>query len=210
MTRKASGASAFPPRAHSHAQRRALLQGAAGLALGTFATLTTLTGPARAQDAAAAVPPEVAAAIPGARQQGGDMFRYFGFRVYDIRLWVGERAVDDNWTDRPLALVLNYQRKLVGEQIAERSLKEMQGLADIAPADAQRWLQAMKQLFPDVDKGDRLTGLLLPGRGARFFLNGQLRGEVAEPEFARLFFGIWLAPGSSEPELRNALLGRLR
>ncbi len=175
---------------------------------------TALPGPAWAQAGAAttapAAPPEVAAAIEGARRQGGDLFRYFGFSVYDIALWVGERAVDERWDDRPLALAISYRRKLVGAQIAERSLKEMQGLADIAPADAQRWLQAMKQLFPDVGPGDRLTGLLLPGRGARFFLNGQPRGEMAEPEFARLFFGIWLAPGTSEPGLRRALLGRPR
>ena len=31
-------------------------------------------------------------------------------------------------------------------------------------------------------------------------------GEVADPEFARLFFGIWLSPNTSEPSLRQALL----
>lgn len=31
-------------------------------------------------------------------------------------------------------------------------------------------------------------------------------GEVADPEFARLFFGIWLSPNTSEPALRQALL----
>lgn len=165
---------------------------------------------AAAQGNGAAVPPEVAAEVPDARQQGGDLFRYFGLRVYDIRLWVGERAVGDAWDDRPLALALTYQRKLVGAQIAERSLKEMQGLGRIDAADAERWLLAMKRLFPDVAKGDRLTGVLRPGEGARFYFNGELRGDVAEPEFARLFFGIWLAPGTSEPALRDALLGRSR
>ena len=40
-----------------------------------------------------------------------------------------------------------------------------------------------------------------------FFLNGQPRGDAPEAEFARLFFGIWLSPRSSEPALREALLG---
>ena len=54
---------------------------------------------------------------------------------------------------------------------------------------------------------DRLTGVLLPGQGAKFFVNGALRVEVRESEFAKLFFGIWLSPQSSEPALRQALLG---
>jgi hypothetical protein len=196
------------PAARGPNRRQALT----GLAWAAAASTAMLAWPvhATAQGQGNAVPPEVAAEVPGARQQGGDLFRYFGFRVYDIRLWVGERAVDQTWDDRPLALALTYQRKLVGAQIAERSLKEMQGLATVSAADAERWLLAMKRLFPDVAEGDRLTGVLRPGQGARFFLNGQLRGDVDEPEFARLFFGIWLAPGSSEPALRNALLGRQR
>ncbi len=188
-----------------HIGRRRLLQAGAAGCLGAV-----LPGRLLAQAAGPTVPPEVAAEVNGARRQGGELFRYFGFSVYDIALWVGERAVDENWADRPLALAISYRRKLVGAQIAERSLKEMQGLADVAAADAQRWLQAMKRLFPDVNDGDRLTGVLLPGQGARFFLNGKLRGEVAEPEFARLFFGIWLSPDSSEPALRSALLGKAR
>jgi hypothetical protein len=185
-------------------QRRVLLHGAA-----LACALTALHLSAAAQGVATP-PPEVAAEITGARLQGGDLFRYFGFRVYDIRLWVGARAVDDNWADRPLALAIRYERRLSGTEIAKRSLKEMQGQATVAPADADRWLQAMTRLFPDVDEGDRLTGVLLPGQGARFFLNGTLRGEVAEPEFARLFFGIWLSPRTSEPDLRQSLLGRAR
>jgi hypothetical protein len=184
--------------------------GASALALALNGLPLRAAAQAVAMAPATSVPPEVAAEIAGARLQGSQLFRYFGFRVYDIGLWVGERAVDDNWADRPLALAISYQRKLGGEQIAERSLEEMQGLADVSAADGQRWLQAMKRLFPDVNSGDRLTGVLLPGQGARFFLNGRLLGDVAEPEFARLFFGIWLASRTSEPAMRDALLGKTR
>jgi hypothetical protein len=185
--------------------RRALLSAAGGwlVAAGT-------AWPALAAAQGAPAPAELASDLPGARLQGEGLMRFLGFRVYEIRLWTAERPVAAEWATVPLALELIYARKLVGEQIAERSLDEMRRQRDIADADAQRWLGAMKQLFPDVAKGDRLTGLLLPGRGARFFLNGKLRGEVAEPEFARLFFGIWLSPRTSEPALRETLLGGAR
>jgi hypothetical protein len=65
----------------------------------------------------------------------------------------------------------------------------------------------MQRLFPDVRKGDRLTGVNVPGRGAKFFHNGAAIGEIAEPGFARAFFGIWLDPKTSRPDFRKLLLG---
>ena len=65
----------------------------------------------------------------------------------------------------------------------------------------------MTPLFLDVKNGDRLTGIQRPGAAARFFFNGQFRGEVADAEFTRPFFGIWLSQRTSEPRLREQLLG---
>jgi hypothetical protein len=159
---------------------------------------------------AATPPPEVVESLGRTRLQGSGRLRFIGLRVYDARLWVDGRPVtslEGSWHEVPLALELQYLRRLVGAQIAERSLEEMRRQAEIAPADAQRWLAAMKQIFPDVADGDRLTGVHEPGRGMRFFLNGQPRGEVMDPVFARLFLGIWLSTRTSEPALRASLLG---
>ncbi len=65
----------------------------------------------------------------------------------------------------------------------------------------------MQQILPDVKAGDRLTGVQRPGEGSRFFVNGQTSGEVRDAEFTRLFFDIWLSPRTSQPRLREALLG---
>ena len=161
---------------------------------------------ARAQ--APAAPAEVTAELPGARLQGSGRLRFLGLRIYDAHLWAGAQPVATDWSATPFALELLYARELKGEQIAERSLAEMKRQGDIAAETAQRWLALMKQLFPDVKAGDRITGVNLPGIGARFFVNGALRGEPKDVDFARLFFGIWLSPRSSEPALREALLGR--
>ena len=148
------------------------------------------------------------AQLPGSRLQGQGLLRYLGLRVYQARLWTlpGFRAA--NALEQPLVLELEYLRKLNGAAIAERSLQEMRRAQAIDDAQAQRWLAEMQRLFPDVQAGDRLSGLLLPGQGARFWHNQRLLGQIDEPAFARLFFGIWLAPATSEPALRTALLGQ--
>lgn len=103
---------------------------------------------------------------------------------------------------------LHYLRNFRGRDIAERSIAEMRRLGSFSEAQAQRWLLAMQAVFPDVAAGDRLTGVHLPGRGAQFYANGEPTGEIADPEFARLFFGIWLSEQTSAPKLRLALLGQ--
>ena len=184
--------------------RRGALAAAWAAALGW-----TLGAQAQGSEAPApAAPAEVTAALPGARLQGQGRLRFMGLRIYDARLWAAAPGLGAEWAMAPLALELLYARGLDGGRIAERSLVEMQRQGEIEAGKAARWLGAMKQVFPDVQAGERLTGVHLPGLGARFFVNGQLRGDVRDAEFARLFFGIWLSPGTSEPALREALLGK--
>ena len=173
----------------------------------TAAAMLATPAQAQAQAMAPPAPAELAADMPQARLQGSGRLRFLGLRIYDARLWSGPTPVGAEWAAVPLALELEYARGLAGTQIAERSLVEMRRQAEPTPETAARWLAAMKAVFPDVREGDRITGVNVPGLGARFFHNGRLRGEVLDPDFARQFFGIWLSPRSSEPALRAALLG---
>lgn len=171
------------------------------IALGLAAASTSVFAQARA-------PAELSGPWPTARLHGEGTLRFLGLRIYDIRLWTPAPALNaDNWAASPLALEIEYARSLDGLKIADRSLEEMQRSGPVAPELAQRWLTEMSTIFPDVKAGDRISGVQQPGIGARFFYNGKLRGEVRDAEFARRFFGIWLGKASSEPTLREALIG---
>jgi len=157
-----------------------------------------------------AVPPEVAAELGAARLHGSGRLRFLGLHVYDARLWSAAPLTPTDWPTSALALEIEYARRLEGAAIAERSLQEMRRQREIARDTAERWLAQLKAIVPDVVAGDRITGVLLPATGVRFFANGAARGEVRDAEFARLFFGIWLSEQSSQPALRSALLGGAR
>lgn len=152
-------------------------------------------------------PPELQQALPAVQLRGEGRLRFLGLHVYDIRLWTPQDFAADRWAEAPLALEIQYARSLVGKAIAERSLQEMQRQGEVPAERAQRWLAEMERLFPDVKQGDRILGVKQPGVGAAFYVNGRLRGEVRDADFARRFFGIWLAPQTSEPGLRQRLLG---
>jgi hypothetical protein len=119
------------------------------------------------------------------------------------------RLPAERYAQQPFGLELAYDRKLEGEAIAERSIAEMRR-GPFSAAQADQWLALMKQAFPDVAAQDRLLGLN-DGQGeVRFFHNGQPTAQTRDAEYARLFFGIWLAPQTSAPALRDALLGLAR
>ena len=136
--------------------------------------------------------------------------RVWGFEVYDARLWTPVLFRHGSYTQFPFALELQYLRRLEGAAIASRSIDEMRRLGPFSDAQAQNWLSAMRELFPDVRQGDRITGINLPGVGAEFWVNGQRVGVVKDLAFARLFFGIWLDERSSEPKMRAQLLQGLQ
>lgn len=94
--------------------------------------------------------------------------------------------------------------------IARRSIAEMRRQGPIRAEDAAHWEAQMGALFPDVKTGDRLTGVHQPGQRVVFWGNGQRLGALADPVFAKLFFGLWLAPQTSQPALRRTLLGPLQ
>ena len=145
--------------------------------------------------------------LAGLALRGQARFRFLGLHVYDIRLWSGAPISAANWQEQPLTLEIEYARRLDGAEIARRSLKEMRRQAAISDAQAQAWLAEMQAAFPDVKAGDRISGSVDPGLAVHFHVNGQPRRRVADATFAKLFFGIWLSPQTSEPALREQLLG---
>ena len=179
---------------------------AARLALGV-ALSALVAGTALAADAPAkapALPPKVMESMPQVKVVGGGEFTFLGLSVYDGYYWSPARGYSPL---QPFALDLHYRRTLKGAMIAERSVDEISRLGYGTPDERSRWGLAMKQIFPNVTEGDRITGVNVPGVGARFFHNGKLIGEIAEPTFAQAFFGIWLDPKTSRPDFRKQLLG---
>ena len=141
------------------------------------------------------------------RQQGTARMNFWGFNVYDAELWVDSSFRAQDWRRLPLVLELRYLRAFKGQDIAKRSLDEMRRQTSLSDEQAQRWLEDMTMAFGDIQAGDRLAGVYQPNKGVRFYANGVFRRDMADPEFARLFMGIWLSDRTSEPKMRQALLG---
>lgn len=144
--------------------------------------------------------------VASAPMVGQGRFCFLAICLYDAQLWSARNPLN---YDTPFSLVLTYRYGIARERFADTGLDEMQRLAAV-PLDADtqaRWREYMLQALVDVKAGDSLTGVFLPGRGARFYANGRLTKEIDDLRFARAFFDIWLNAGTRAGSLRRELLG---
>jgi hypothetical protein len=93
------------------------------------------------------------------------------------------------------------------EELVERTLEEMQRVSPgLQRAALTGFGASLRRAFQNVDSGDRITALLVPGAPVRFFHNGKVTHQIDGADFAEAFFGIWLSPRTSEPDVRAGLL----
>ena len=155
-------------------------------------------------------PAEIAAALPEAHLRGQGTLRFLGFAVYEVRLWASPAFVPERYDAEAFALEFLYARKLEGATISASSIDEMRRVDRFDEARVGGWQAAMARAFPDVARGDRLSGVHLGQGTTHFFHNAKATASIADAEFGRLFFGIWLGATSSEPALRRQLIGEAR
>ena len=154
------------------------------------------------------LPQELRASVPAAVLSGQATMSFWGIEIYAASLWVAPGFADSAYERSVFGLELVYLRDFKGADIAKRSIAEMQGQEVLHPELHTRWETQMRALFPNVKAGDRISGVHQPDVGAVFWCNGRMLGEIRDADFSKRFFGIWLAPQTSQPQLRRALLAR--
>lgn len=138
---------------------------------------------------AAASPTEVSSALPGAQKVGEASYHMLAIHLFDAELFADGGAF--SW-DRPFAVTLTYARSARQSTLLNRTVSEMTGRGagnaqTLAPLRAQ-----LARCFPNIARGDRVTGVSTGRDTARFYHNGAQRCDVNWPNFRRSFFGIWL------------------
>lgn len=124
--------------------------------------------------------------------------------IYDAQLFASKGEFSSK---QPFALELKYLRDFEGKEIASRSVDEIRGLGMTDEVKLAKWYQEMKDLFPDVSEGESITGIVDTNGLSHFYLNEEPLGVIQDKEFGQWFFRIWLGEKTSEPKMREQLLG---
>ncbi len=186
------------------AMRAALIGCAGGLTTAAYANLQDNTKPKAPTTTTPSLNRTLLRGTP--RLIGQHRFTYWGFEVYDASLWGSTVFAPEEWAKQSLVLELRYLRDFKGVDIAQRSIDEMHGQRTLSATQKQAWFGVLHSLIPNVRTGERLTGVYSPDKGMQLLHQDRLLGEVPDVELAQRFFGIWLAPETSQRQLRQQLL----
>jgi hypothetical protein len=167
------------------------------LRLASAGLLVALALPASAAPAGVPLPFEPA-------QVGQGTLRFLGLRIYDATLW----APGGTWRPHaPFALELTYARKVDRTRLAASTVNEIRKQSKLPQAVLADWERQLVSLFPDVEPGDRIAAIRIPGQGVSFHAGPRPLGRIRDETFAESFFAIWLDARTSAPALRERLLG---
>lgn len=104
------------------------------------------------------------------------------------------------------ALRITYFKSISQQALIDATQQQWQHLG-YPQEDITRWSIPLANIWPSVEPRDKLTFVSLVSGGSQFFFDGKPIGIVQDPTFSDAFLSIWLSERTSEPKLRQQLLG---
>jgi hypothetical protein len=129
------------------------------------------------------------------------------FHVYDAALYVPAGVATSQVLAGPATscLVIAYRMGVEAQRLRDAAETVLQRQIDDLEPLAVR-IAKLHAAYRDVESGDRYTLCYAPAAGTTLQLNDELLVSVEGADFARAYFGIWLAEEAIAPRLREALL----
>jgi hypothetical protein len=162
----------------------------------TFLLFTLLALPAHAK------PPELSDVIAASVPRGQGTLDWLWITAYRAELWG-----DNTNLAPPYALSITYNMDFSTDDLVGRSVDEIARAHPLTDTERTAYTTALQPLLPAVKEGDRITALVRGPDQLEMYHNGIRTGTLADATLITRFMGIWLAPTTSEPDLRVALLG---
>lgn len=106
----------------------------------------------------------------------------------------------------PFSLVLTYHLSFKGRQLVAETRRQWEKLG-FDQARGMQWLSKLSDIFPDINKGDKLSLYVDNNLASHFLYNGDEIGTIESAEFSEQFSAIWLSPKATDADFTAALLG---
>ncbi len=150
-------------------------------------------------------PKEIYSYIQAKEAYGVGTYRWLFIEAYTATLWTDAKE----WSyQAPFALSITYNMDFSRQDLVERSLEEIQAIHALPEAESKKLQAYLETAFRDVKKGERITAVFSPKKGATIYHQGRFTGAIPSLSLAQKFFDIWLSKNTSAPALRDGLLGR--
>ncbi|QYK14337.1 chalcone isomerase family protein [Shewanella rhizosphaerae] len=134
---------------------------------------------------------------------GSAEMQYLFWTLYRAELY---SAQPDYEASADKALKINYYRDIESDQLIEATLEQWRHLG-YSDQQITSWQRHIQGLWPNVREGDSLTLWVNSQGDSYFYFGDKPLGQIQDRTFGEAFLAIWLSERTSEPELRQGLLG---
>lgn len=125
--------------------------------------------------------------------------------IYEATLY----STDDVFNQhKPFALKLTYLRSFTKESLVKETKKQLKELNLLDERNNDRWFSNLLNIWVDVKKGDSITLYSNTKGESVFYHNDTYLGKIDDQEFSKRFAAIWLSELTSQPKMRQELLGQ--
>jgi hypothetical protein len=140
----------------------------------------------------------------GLKLVGQAQMRWFMFPLYRVSLKTADGRYQEN--QYPQMLDILYLRTIDKQDLLTATDNQWIRLG-VPQAKRKLWISQLGKLWPTIKKGDRLAFQVNPDGYNYFIYNGKRIGGVADKQFGKSFLDIWLSPKTSQPGIRQRLIG---
>jgi hypothetical protein len=136
---------------------------------------------------------------------GQARFSVLFWDIYDSKLLTSDGEKPFSNVCQYSLFEIHYLRDISKKELLDNTVAQWRHLA-IKEAEYKAFVPVLADIWPDLKAGDRLSMLNQVGM-TDFYLNSKKIGEIKSLDFAKTFLRIWLDENTSEPKLREQLLG---
>ncbi len=136
---------------------------------------------------------------------GKGTLKIFVWDVYDLTLLSESESFS---SQNKFVLEFDYKRKLKKDEVIKASIKEMRRQTGVTSANIAEWQKYLEQGIETVEQGAKAAIEWLPEGKIVFYYEAKVPIMINDEQFARSFINIWLGKETSDPGLREALLGQ--
>lgn len=137
---------------------------------------------------------------------GNAIFSVLFWDLYKSQLSTGSGKYPQSSNYDNLIYKIDYLKDVTAVDLVDYTIEQWQHLA-VSEQLYKDYLPQLKAIWPNIKAGDSLA-LVVKNNSSAFYYNGELLGAMDGENFAPLFLDIWLSKETSEPKLREQLLGR--
>ena len=136
---------------------------------------------------------------------GESTFSLLFWDLYKSKLMTTTGDYPISIENEKLIFHIEYLADIKSQDLIERTIEQWQHIG-LKESEYLKYVKTLESIWPNIVEGDSLA-LLMQTQKSVFYYNDEYLATIEDPNFGQIFIDIWLSKSTSQPSLREELLG---